>query len=103
MPVMRLAQTCLLGLLLGSLACTTKTEPGSLVVGIMSEDLQGAVSNVRVTVRVESADAGSVSLPVTALPYEWKLGEPPSSPTALVDVSVEGYASGSEEIVLRRL
>ncbi len=81
-------------------ACTPKSEPGSLVVGL-TEGLRGAASDVALSVRIESADAGVLRLPMSALPYELMLEEPAGNAIALVDVALEAIDSSGQPVLHR--
>ncbi|CAN5211585.1 hypothetical protein BH09MYX1_BH09MYX1_58420 [soil metagenome] len=77
------------------LACTTKTDTsGSLVVGLQSEDLGGAIGSIHVTTTVDGVaqddEVITASTGVPLLPREIKI-DPKGNSSARVAVRVEGY------------
>lgn len=77
------------------LACTTHTDtPGSLYIGLQSEDLGGAIGSLHVTTTVDGVAQGDQTFSVTSgeplLPREIKV-DPKGNANASVGVRIEGY------------
>jgi len=76
-------------------ACSSPSDPWSsgttLVVGIQSEPLSGAIGSLHVVTKVAGATRSDEVIGLSALPHEVKLHPPANDLGAPVSVSIEGY------------
>ena len=82
-------------LALVALACTTHTDaPGSLIIGIQSDDIGGAIGSLKVTTTVDGVaqanETYTASTGVPLMPRELKV-DPKGNASANVAVRIEGY------------
>jgi len=63
----------------------------TLIVGLQSDPLTGAVGTIHLTTSVAGAPTDDETLPLASLPHETRLLAPPGGEAAAVSVRVDGY------------